>query len=68
MGFGQGDEGIGGNFFQLLVVIFIELFGVSLGQVIAALSPSIRVGEFFAIFSRILWEIRLQHFSILSSH
>ena len=45
MGFGQGAEGIGGNFFQLLVVIFIELFGVSLGQLIGALSPSIRVSR-----------------------
>lgn len=45
MGFGQGEEGIGGNFFILLVVIFVELFGVSLGQLVAALSPSIRVRD-----------------------
>ena len=43
MGFGKGAEGTNGNGFQLLVIIFIELFGVSLGQLVAALSPSIRV-------------------------
>ena len=49
MGFGQGAEGTNGNGFQLLMIIFIELFGVTLGQAIGALSPSIRVG--FYIYS-----------------
>jgi ATP-binding cassette, subfamily G (WHITE), member 2, SNQ2 len=51
MGFGQGADGVGGNFFQLLVVIFVELFGVSLGQVVGALSPSIRVSIFQLLLS-----------------
>jgi hypothetical protein len=42
MGFGKGAEGTNGNGFQFLVILFIELFGVSLGQVIGALAPSIR--------------------------
>ncbi|KAF8576202.1 hypothetical protein K439DRAFT_1637381, partial [Ramaria rubella] len=33
MGFGQGSEGARGNAYQLLMCIFLELFGVSLGQV-----------------------------------
>jgi hypothetical protein len=43
MGFGKGAAGTNGTGFQLLVIIFIELFGVSLGQLIAAISPSIQV-------------------------
>lgn len=43
MGFGQGSAGVGGTFFQLLVIFFMELFGVSLGQLIGALSPSMQV-------------------------
>jgi len=43
MGFGKGAEGTNGNGFILLVTIFIELFGVSLGQLIAAISPSIQI-------------------------
>lgn len=43
MGFGQGSAGTGGVFFQLLAIIFVELFGVTLGQVIAAISPSVQV-------------------------
>jgi hypothetical protein len=43
MGFGKGLEGTNGNGYQLLMIIFVELFGVTLGQVVAALSPSIRV-------------------------
>jgi len=50
MGFGQGAEGISGNFFQLLIVIFIEIFGVTLGQVVGALSPSIRIAALFNPF------------------
>ena len=43
MGFGKGEAGTAGNGFQLLMVIFVELFGVSLGQLIAAISPTIQV-------------------------
>ena len=43
MHFGQGDTGLNGTGFQLLIVTFMELFGVSIGQLIAALSPSIEI-------------------------
>lgn len=43
MGFGNGAAGINGTGFQLLVIIFMELFGVTLGQLIAAVSPSVQV-------------------------
>ena len=43
MGFGKGAEGTAGNGYQLLMIIFVELFGVTLGQLIAAISPSIQV-------------------------
>ena len=43
MGFGQGAAGIPGTGFQLLIIIFTVLFGVSLGQLIAAMTPSIQV-------------------------
>ena len=47
MGFGQGSAGVGGEFFQLLVIIFMELFGVSLGQFIGAVSPSMQIAPLF---------------------
>ncbi|TFK26768.1 ABC-transporter [Coprinopsis marcescibilis] len=43
-GFGQGSAGLNGTGFQLIPTIFMVLFGVSLGQLIGALSPSIQVG------------------------
>lgn len=43
MGFGKGESGTAGNGFQLLMIIFIELFGVSLGQLIASISPTIQI-------------------------
>ncbi|TFK26774.1 ABC-transporter [Coprinopsis marcescibilis] len=43
-GFGQGDAGVNGTGFQLLIAIFMVFFGVSLGQFIGALSPSFEVG------------------------
>ena len=43
MGFGQGSAGINGTGFQLLIIIFMLLFGVTLGQMVAALSPSVQV-------------------------
>jgi len=49
-GFGQGSAGLGGTAFQLVVITFVELFGVSLGQFIAAITPSVQVGILFDPF------------------
>ena len=43
IGFGQGAVGLNGTRFQLLVVIFVELFGVTLAQLVGAISPSIQI-------------------------
>ncbi|GJJ07706.1 hypothetical protein Clacol_001911 [Clathrus columnatus] len=51
MGFGQGAEGTAGNGYQLLICIFLELFGVSLGQLIGAISPRVQ------IYSCSLWDV-----------
>lgn len=45
--FGQGAAGLNGTGFQLLVILFVELFGVTLGQVIAALTPTVQVAVLF---------------------
>ncbi|KAL1694829.1 P-loop containing nucleoside triphosphate hydrolase protein [Schizophyllum commune] len=45
--FGQGAAGLDGTGFQLLVVMFMMLFGVSLGQFIAAISPNVGVAVLF---------------------
>ncbi|KAJ7687385.1 ABC-2 type transporter-domain-containing protein [Mycena rosella] len=50
MGFGQGSAGLNGTGFQLLVTIIMMLFGVSLGQLIGAISPSIQVAALFNPF------------------
>ena len=50
MHFGQGATGLNGTGFQLLIVIFMELFGVSIGQLVAALSPSIQIAVLFNPF------------------
>jgi ATP-binding cassette subfamily G (WHITE) protein 2 (SNQ2) len=47
IGFGQGSAGINGTGFQLLVLIFVELFGVTLAQLIGAISPSIQIAVLF---------------------
>jgi len=49
-GYGQGSAGLGGTLFQLVVIIFVELFGISLGQFIAAITPSVQVGILFDPF------------------
>jgi ATP-binding cassette, subfamily G (WHITE), member 2, SNQ2 len=49
-GFGQGSAGLGGTAFQLVVIIFVELFGLSLGQFIASITPSVQVGILFDPF------------------
>jgi hypothetical protein len=33
MGFGQGQGGMGGSGYYLLMILFVELFGVTMGQV-----------------------------------
>ncbi|KAF5312934.1 hypothetical protein D9619_002752 [Psilocybe cf. subviscida] len=50
MGYGQGSAGINGTGFQLLIIIFMLLFGVTLGQLVAALSPSVQVAVLFNPF------------------
>ncbi|KAI0789262.1 ABC-2 type transporter-domain-containing protein [Abortiporus biennis] len=50
MGFGKGAEGTNGNGLQLLVIIFVELFGVTLGQLIGAVSPNIQTAALFNPF------------------
>jgi ATP-binding cassette subfamily G (WHITE) protein 2 (SNQ2) len=43
IGFGKGAAGLNGTGIQLLVILFMELFGVTLGQLIGAISPSVQV-------------------------
>ncbi|KAJ8515436.1 hypothetical protein ONZ45_g7152 [Pleurotus djamor] len=50
LGFGQGAAGLNGTGFQLLIIIFMLLFGISLGQLIAAISPSVQVAVLFNPF------------------
>ncbi|KAJ7269337.1 ABC-2 type transporter-domain-containing protein [Mycena haematopus] len=50
IGFGQGAAGINGTGFQLLITIIMMLFGVSFGQLIAAISPSVQVAALFNPF------------------
>lgn len=50
IGFGQGAAGLNGTGFQLLIIIFMLLFGVSLGQLVAAVSPSVQVAVLFNPF------------------
>lgn len=50
MGYGHGSAGINGTGFQLLIIIFMLLFGVTLGQMVAALSPSVQVAVLFNPF------------------
>ena len=45
--FGQGAAGLGGTGFQLLVLIFVELFGVTLAQLVGAISPSVQIAVLF---------------------
>lgn len=54
VGFGQGSAGLNGTGFQLLLVLFVELFGVTLGQMIAALSPDVQVAVLFNPFTGVV--------------
>jgi hypothetical protein len=47
VGFGKGAAGLNGTGFQLLIIIFMELFGVTLGQLIASISPSVQASNYF---------------------
>lgn len=53
-GFGNGSAGLNGTGFQLLVILFFMAFGVSLGQLVAAISPSVQVAVLFNPFISLL--------------
>lgn len=40
-----------------MVLIFVELFGVSLGQLVAAITPSVQVGILLDPFIMVILEI-----------
>lgn len=54
MGFGQGAAGNAGNGFQFLVIIFVELFGVTLGQLFAAISPTVQIAVLYNPFMNLI--------------
>ena len=54
MHFGQGATGLNGTGFQLMITIFMELFGVSIGQLVAALSSTIHIAVIFNPFISIV--------------
>ncbi|KAI9446228.1 ABC-2 type transporter-domain-containing protein [Lactarius indigo] len=45
--FGQGSAGTNGTGFQFLVILITEMFAVTLGQLIASISPSIQIASLF---------------------
>jgi len=47
MHFGQGSAGTNGTGFQLLVILITELYAVTLGQLIASITPSIQIAALF---------------------
>jgi ATP-binding cassette, subfamily G (WHITE), member 2, SNQ2 len=47
MGFGQGSAGTSGTGFQLLLILITELFAVTLGQLVASITPSIQIAALF---------------------
>ncbi|TFY71815.1 hypothetical protein EVG20_g1190 [Dentipellis fragilis] len=53
-GFGKGATGTNGTGFQLLAILFIEMFSVTLGQLIAALTPSVQVSILFNPFMMVM--------------
>ncbi|KAH7930451.1 hypothetical protein BV22DRAFT_1028421 [Leucogyrophana mollusca] len=50
MGFGKGSAGLNGTGFQLMITIFMELFGVTIGQLVASISPSVQIAVLFNPF------------------
>lgn len=47
MHFGQGSAGTSGTGFQFLIILITELYAVTLGQLIASISPSIQIASLF---------------------
>jgi ATP-binding cassette, subfamily G (WHITE), member 2, SNQ2 len=47
MHFGQGSAGTNGTGFQLLVILITELFAVTLGQLLASITPSLQYAALF---------------------
>ncbi|KAI0273384.1 pleiotropic drug resistance ABC transporter [Gloeopeniophorella convolvens] len=47
MHFGQGSAGLNGTGFQLLVILITEMFAVTLGQLIASITPGIQIASLF---------------------
>jgi ATP-binding cassette subfamily G (WHITE) protein 2 (SNQ2) len=47
MHFGQGSAGTNGTGFQFLVVLITELFAVTLGQLVASITPNIQIASLF---------------------
>jgi len=47
MHFGQGSTGTSGTGFQFLVILITEFFAVTLGQLIASVTPSIQIAALF---------------------
>lgn len=50
MGFGQGAAGTNGNGLIFLIVLFVELLGVGLGQFVGAISPNVQTAALFTPF------------------
>ncbi|KAF7307372.1 Pleiotropic drug resistance ABC transporter protein [Mycena indigotica] len=50
MHFGQGAAGLNGTGFQLLMTLTMMIFGVTLGQLIGAISPSVQVAALYNPF------------------
>lgn len=66
-GFGQGSAGLSGTGLQLVAIIFVELFGVSLGQLVAAITPSVQVGILFDPFLMVILTTFCSYFQPLRS-
>lgn len=47
MHFGQGSTGTSGTGFQFLVILITELYAVTLGQLIASITPTIQIAALF---------------------
>ncbi|KAJ7897281.1 pleiotropic drug resistance ABC transporter [Mycena olivaceomarginata] len=53
-GFGKGAAGTNGTGFQLLITLIMMLFGLSFGQLLAAISPSVQVAALFNPFTTLV--------------
>jgi hypothetical protein len=54
-GFGQGSAGLGGTVFQLIPVLMMVMFGVTFGQLLSAISPSVQVAVLFNPFVSLIF-------------